>query len=531
MKNEAFGDQIVKTVEKRILTKKDKTILAASSLGPAIATALPLRNVINSGEIKSLKALKLFGKHKNAAASAAIYLPALAAFAGGSIAKENLIKTSNFKKLAKDSSVLRDFMAGVEPTGVVTFGNATKNKSNHNMHKAVGDAGGFIGGAAISTVLSAAGTAGIGKLLAKKNPVLGKALVTGARHAMESFRPVKTIKTLGRLGESSKLTLGISGLASKAVKGGSKLDDASKAKKLFEGSKKYLATHGVTPQEDFTKGVTMLGTLATAGLGGALNATSAHTQYNTALAIKKNKEVQEKMTKGAQVFQKLAKKKRKKWTGVAAGYTSSAAASVGALALGKSVLKDEAATKDIINKKGREFLNQEAKNLKYTIETKEVAKDSGPMIHPNLKNPGGVISGIGKGRNAEVSLAHEIGHAKAFGNKPKMKSFRLKAYAGSRGIGPLVGLGTSIAAVNMDPDSKINKYGLPAATAVAHAPLLGEELSASIKGIKLLKKSKAYTNKEIFGAVKNMGKAFGTYGLIAAGAISMPIVARHIANK
>jgi len=67
-----------------------------------------------------------------------------------------------------DSSYLKDFAAGVEPTGVYTFRHATNNKENHVKHKLVGDLGGFAGGFVISTGLSAAGMAGTAIALKKE---------------------------------------------------------------------------------------------------------------------------------------------------------------------------------------------------------------------------------------------------------------------------------------------------------------------------------------------------------------------------
>ena len=52
-------------------------------------------------------------------------------------------------KRSKDTSMLRDFMAGIEPSGTFTFEAGRRNKSRHGLHKAVGITGGFIGGAAI----------------------------------------------------------------------------------------------------------------------------------------------------------------------------------------------------------------------------------------------------------------------------------------------------------------------------------------------------------------------------------------------
>ena len=49
----------------------------------------------------------------------------------------------------KDSSMLKDFAAGVDPTGTITFDIAMRNKKRHHLHKTVGAIGGFIGGATL----------------------------------------------------------------------------------------------------------------------------------------------------------------------------------------------------------------------------------------------------------------------------------------------------------------------------------------------------------------------------------------------
>ena len=59
------------------------------------------------------------------------------------------------------SSVLRDFVAGVEPTGTITFDSALHNKDHHARHKAINIVGGAIGGAAIIPGITSAIALGI----------------------------------------------------------------------------------------------------------------------------------------------------------------------------------------------------------------------------------------------------------------------------------------------------------------------------------------------------------------------------------
>jgi hypothetical protein len=202
------------------------------------------------------------------------------------------------EKLAKDSSWLKDFGAGVEPTGVFTFRNAYLNKKNHSKHRMAGDIGGFAGGAALSTVMGAAGLAGVGAVLKRtKHGNLGHALWTGAKDSLMVFNPSKAIKALKRLPSGMQLATRQNNLANR-------LDDTAtsmnkmrtyssqipprdvvnkaygEAASLSKDRAAFEAKHGVNSIEAVRQGMAIVGGSAAAGLGGGLNALSAHAQYN-----------------------------------------------------------------------------------------------------------------------------------------------------------------------------------------------------------------------------------------------------------
>lgn len=202
---------------------------------------------------------------------------------------------SNLYKKAEDSSYLKDFISGVEPTGVYTFENATKNKKNHGKHKAVGDVGGFLGGYALSTLSTAAGMGALGLGAKKLKPDMASSLMRGAKNSLEALRPKKLHETMKKLPEASSISRDTGKIFNKAddivdkakVKSKAKTlnpqditDKAEEAVNLMKRRKAYKGKHGTSPEYDFAKGVTALGGVAVGTLGGGLNALSAHTQYN-----------------------------------------------------------------------------------------------------------------------------------------------------------------------------------------------------------------------------------------------------------
>ena len=192
-----------------------------------------------------------------------------------------------FNKQAKDSSLLRDFVSGVEPTGVFTLQNASRNKKHHLRHKLVGNVGGFTGGFVTSVGLSALGTAGLGKILTKtrKSSLVGPTLITGAKEMLGIFNPKGTVRTIRRLSESSKISHGLQSLPKsvETLKGGTTSARQKLSKKLQDLANKhqlYKNKYKSDPTDDFRKGMSITGAAAAGVLGGSLNTLSANTQYD-----------------------------------------------------------------------------------------------------------------------------------------------------------------------------------------------------------------------------------------------------------
>ncbi len=190
---------------------------------------------------------------------------------------------------------MRDFFGGMDPTGISTFNTAYGNRERHGMHRATGVAGGFIGGAAASTALGALGTYGMGRIL-RKRPI-GGYLLQGAKDQMSLFNPSRTIKTLRATPEAMEaLTLG-NAMNKKGLehldRGHFMHNVAAQAEVGTLGSeyvakaKKFRAKYNEDPDDVGARGIAMIGGLAAGGLGGGLNALSAHVQYNAGLKNQK----------------------------------------------------------------------------------------------------------------------------------------------------------------------------------------------------------------------------------------------------
>jgi len=125
-------------------------------------------------------------------------------------------------------------------------------------------------------------------------------------------------------------------------------------------------------------------------------------------------------------------------------------------------------------------------------------------------------------RTAEISKKlpefafHELGHAKLHDKLPML----MKTRGIGQGVASLTALGTAVS----DKDSNFSK-AMPYVAAAGVTPMLADEAYASRHALRALKKNKA-SKATIRLARKNMGKAFGTYGLMAAGAVAAPVLIR-----
>jgi hypothetical protein len=122
-------------------------------------------------------------------------------------------------------------------------------------------------------------------------------------------------------------------------------------------------------------------------------------------------------------------------------------------------------------------------------------------------------------------LAHELGHGHL------RQSGLGKVIAGLRWPGVAVGgLGGLVASTAADPDSPVSKYA-PLAGALGVAPMMADEAYASLKGYGAMKRL-GYDPQALSAARRQLGKAFGTYGLgIAAPLIATPFAVRKIKQK
>jgi len=103
----------------------------------------------------------------------------------------------------------KDFIAGLDPTGTLTFRYASKYKSRHKAHRAIGTAGGMIGGYALGAALPAAAI-GAAALALRKKPVISKELVTAAKGSLDALRPHRLIKHIRSPKKSGRALAAIS---------------------------------------------------------------------------------------------------------------------------------------------------------------------------------------------------------------------------------------------------------------------------------------------------------------------------------
>ncbi|MCK9325111.1 MAG: hypothetical protein M0P69_06410 [Bacteroidales bacterium] len=236
---------------------------------------------------------------------------------------------SRLRKIANDSSYLADFMAGVEPTGIFTFRNALENKENHSAHKAMGDVGGFVGGSLLGVLSSAGASKAVATALRKKSPALAKDFDNSAVGSLEALNPKKLKNYLQAFPELAKYKMEAGKVLADVKRVAKDVDSAkttvSNLKSIPSPASiaQFLRTEANNPevkssvlrsrnlrrqldnlQETETRlsntyfgGASVaegtekalsatVGALAGVG-GGALNAFSAHTQYDTGRATRK----------------------------------------------------------------------------------------------------------------------------------------------------------------------------------------------------------------------------------------------------
>lgn len=148
-------------------------------------------------------------------------------------------------------------------------------------------------------------------------------------------------------------------------------------------------------------------------------------------------------------------------------------------------------------------------------------------------NPYGPNGAYLKSSSNHIAL-HELGHAHSHFSTTSEKLRKAKnlgyglsklSLTGLRAVpAPIAAMaGTAVALSGEGSDYTAVGTAIPAAMA---APMLVEEARASVDPYRFLRKHGTPTQAKAFG--KSMGKAFGTYGAMAAGSILTPLLAKSI---
>lgn len=214
-------------------------------------------------------------------------------------------------------------------------------------------------------------------------------------------------------------------------------------------------------------------------------------------------------------FEKTSKEKSHKARNVAvgtAGIFAAALSNPDELIYGAPIrsLMQKTVAKDIKNIKSKKLMDYGLSKAKKEGFSTTVYKRRLPML-------GTYSAGfISTSKDMPDVLLHEVGHGatyKKFKSLPKI-----------RGIGKVIAPIASIGAAFGEKDSLISKAA-PYIAGAAITPTLIDEGAASVKAIKDLKKAKA-TKAQLSIARKNLGKAFATYGIAAAGLTAIPMLIR-----
>jgi len=218
----------------------------------------------------------------------------------------------------KGSSFARDLLAGVEPTGAITFDSALANKNKHGMHKALNMAGGFIGGSAIIPGIISGLALGVPRYLGggkgRSARFISDAVIKPYRVLYEGARAKKELGNIvKRNGNSTKFIERLMGHSSvnelKSGMGSGNLSPATRAKAkdigrsaagdafFHRGTAIDSATRqgreqlpdmlrqdpALAAEMKKTINTGLMGGVGMIGLSGATNSLSAMAQYNSGL--------------------------------------------------------------------------------------------------------------------------------------------------------------------------------------------------------------------------------------------------------
>jgi len=159
----------------------------------------------------------------------------------------------------------------------------------------------------------------------------------------------------------------------------------------------------------------------------------------------------------------------------------------------------------------------------------------------DIRSAGGFIN-LNPAQVNAATLAHELGHATSLNKGQGIRNSSLFRFADSlgrkmQGSGTKGALAAAVLAGSFDSDDN-TKWLVPGGIALTQAPVLAEEGIASLKGMDALKSLYETKTKGVGVPVENilpkavqdnagkyLRKAWGTYGLGAAGLLAAPLLA------
>lgn len=148
--------------------------------------------------------------------------------------------------------------------------------------------------------------------------------------------------------------------------------------------------------------------------------------------------------------------------------------------------------------------------------------DSG-IEHAMYVGSSGKGTAVVPGKAGPHVAAHELGHGKF------RQAIPGRVTAGLRPVGLAVGGGVPTLMALGDPDGGLSKSA-PWVGAAASLPTLVDEGMASYHAIQGMRRA-GFQPQQVSRGVRQLGKAFGTYGLSAAGMVAAPAVTRHLMKK
>ena len=399
--------------------------------------------------------------------------------------------------MSRQRSYVKDFLAGVDPTGTKTFqygmSDAKAPKKETSTRRAIGTAGGLLGGSlAVPSVIS--GLIGGGSGLASG----------GLRGAASGF--VKGLHkpfSMPARAFRSQLAFGNALMGKQVSKGGARsvaslLKDLGKvpAKDVKKVNPKII--ENLPPQALYQGLTTTRGELgkglATLGLSGGIGGTAAYLQYG------KGHQTGKKMSPSSRSRIEEEETEKKAFVNELRGIYQRAPLP-GKLGLLLGIPAAGAGIGSLAHRAIKKTI--EPSNTTYQLEDLKRALNV-RGIHTEDENDPMKSRYMFKTKTVHAPektppefMAHELAHAKVRQDYPRMG----RALNIARRVGPAVCMVT-----------QINTPVVPGAIAATagEVPKLGDEAYASFKGYQALKESGKYNPEELAVMKKNLIKAYGS---------------------